>query len=813
MTGLFLIAWVVAPIVFFAVSLGGGLLVQRAADGALPNIYVLPIGFALTIAIGALLTALEATAELVGPACALLAVAGFVLERRRLPLPSLGASWVWPALAAGAAFAVVAAPVVLSGTAGFTGYSRIVDIAHQFDFSAYLATKARVLPTVTDSSYLEVAIKTLGIGYPGGWQASLGGFARLTGTDLAWIYQPLLSMTAAMLALSIYGLLERMIASRPLRALAAGVAAQPNILYAYGTVGGFKELAAASSLVLTMGVLGFAASRRGWRSAVPAAVAISASLASLNLTVVPWLGIFLAGTLLVIVWRAPRRLLTVPRFAALGAMVGLLALPTLIEAVKLAPVAASAEGSGRTVLVDLGNLAQPMPVLASAGVWLTRDYRFTSTGKGPLTYALIALVLALALLGVVAALRRREWPIPLLGAASAIALTYYALRTGPWIQLKAISISGPMVLLCAFAGIGALRDGLAGRRPRLGTAAGWLVAGVVALGVVAGNALAYHDTTVAPAKRLRDLEHVGDRLAGKGPTLYPANEEYAEYFLRDAKGVGLVNPPRGGPGFPQVRPDAIRRQGSKPNYAWDLDELQSSWVEKFPYIVLRRAPSSSRPPANYELAFSTPFHDVWRRARPASTVVRHVPAPLPRRRAATCASFARAAALSPGTRVAYAQLPPALPLVLKRFTHSGGWGATPDGQLLTAGQGTVGGRFSLPQGGRFRVWLGGDFGRAVEVRVDGRLVGTLKTRHNYPEQYELVTQRPLGQGRHRFEIRRGGGNLEPGNSSGDEFPIGPLVFELITPNARRVISAPAREAQAICARTPRLDWVELVRAG
>jgi hypothetical protein len=815
MTGLFLIAWVVTPVLALVVSLGCGLLVRRAADGALPDIFVLPVGFALTIAIGALLTSMNATAELVGPVCALLAVVGLVLERRVLRLPKLGPDWVWPVLAAGAAFAVVAAPVVLSGVASFTGYSRIVDIAHQFDFSAYLATQGRDLPAVTDSSYLEMATKTLAIGYPGGWQGTLGGFARLTGTDLAWIYQPLLSVTAAMLALSLYGLLGRAIESRPLRAVAAGAAAQPNVLYAYGVVGGFKELAAASCLVLTLGVLAHAASERSLRSAVPSAVAISASLGSLNLTIVPWLGIFVAGTVLVVVWQAPRRMLTAPRLVALGAMVLVLSLPTVIEAVKLAPVAAQAEGSGRTVLVDLGNLAEPMPVVAAAGVWLTRDYRFTDTGKGPVTYTLIALVLALALLGVIAAVRRREWPIVLLGGSAGIALTYFAVRTGPWIQLKAIAISGPMVLACAFAGAASLWRGVASitKRPMLGAAAGWLVAGTVALGVLAGNALAYHDATVAPAKRLRDLEHVGDRLAGKGPTLYPANEEYAEYFLRDAKGVGLVNPPRGGVGFPQVRPDAVARQDGKPNYAWDLDELQTAWVEKFPYIVNRRGPGWSRPPSNFDLAFETPYHWVWHRARPASTVIRHVPAPLPRQRASTCARFGRAAARSRGARLAYAQLPPSLPLVLKRFTHSGGWGVAPQGQLLTAGQGEVDGRFRLPQGGRYRVWLGGDFGRAVEVTVDGRLVGTLKDRHNYPEQSELVALRDLKNGRHTFEIRRGGGDLEPGNSSGDEFPIGPLVFELVTPNERRVQTTPAADAKAVCAKTPRLDWVELVRPG
>ena len=117
-------------------------------------------------------------------------------------------------------------------------------------------------------------------------------------------------------------------------------------------------------------------------------------------------------------------------------------------------------------------------------------------------------------------------------------LFYVAHRYGPWIQFKSDCITSPIALLLAFAGVGALMK--VSRRVLVGV----VPALVIAAGVLAGNALLYHDTTLAPYARLHDLEYIGNRFAGQGPTLTPDFEEYAEYYLRDDDQDSMVNGPR-----------------------------------------------------------------------------------------------------------------------------------------------------------------------------------------------------------------------------------------------------------------------------
>ena len=83
-------------------------------------------------------------------------------------------------------------------------------------------------------------------GYPVGAFPPLGIGHVLTGVDVAWLFQPYLCFLAAMLALGLYGLLSRLVESRPLRALSAFVAAQPALLYGYSLWGGVKELVTAA---------------------------------------------------------------------------------------------------------------------------------------------------------------------------------------------------------------------------------------------------------------------------------------------------------------------------------------------------------------------------------------------------------------------------------------------------------------------------------------------------------------------------------------------------------------------------------------
>ncbi|HEX5852419.1 MAG TPA: hypothetical protein VFY36_04950, partial [Solirubrobacteraceae bacterium] len=224
MTGSFLSAWILFPLLLAVTSTGCGLLVRRLAAGELSTLLVMPVGFALVVVICAFATSYGWLAPAAKPAVVVATLAGFALEIRtrslRRPALRVG-SWVWPVLAALIAFAAIGGPVFLTGSVGWTGYTRIVDIAFQFDFAQHLADAGRVTPANGDSSYNIVTAKLIGIGYPGGSQATLGSVAGLIGTNVAWCYQAFLAFVAAMGAMAIFSTLGRVTRNGPMRCLGA----------------------------------------------------------------------------------------------------------------------------------------------------------------------------------------------------------------------------------------------------------------------------------------------------------------------------------------------------------------------------------------------------------------------------------------------------------------------------------------------------------------------------------------------------------------------------------------------------------------
>src|SRR5438093_13702470 len=106
-----LLAWVVFPLVLGVLALGCGLLLDRIAGTALPGVLLLPVGLAVIIVAAQLATLTDATAELAMPLVVVLALAGLAIGRpwRGLRLDR------WAIAGALGAFAVFAAPVVLSG--------------------------------------------------------------------------------------------------------------------------------------------------------------------------------------------------------------------------------------------------------------------------------------------------------------------------------------------------------------------------------------------------------------------------------------------------------------------------------------------------------------------------------------------------------------------------------------------------------------------------------------------------------------------------------------------------------------------------
>jgi hypothetical protein len=808
MTGAFLLAWVVFPALALLLCTGTGLLVRRAAgDAAVPAVLIVPVGLASLFVLGGMLCYYESVAPFAGPAFAVVGALGLILERRTLR--QLLSRWrtpqvLWPAAAGFGAWMVLAAPVLLSGEPSFSGYAHIVDISYEFDLAVHFAHGGQSIPAEQLSAYQTVLRKYVGAGYPGGGPWTLGALSNLMPVDLTWLYQPFLALISGCTALSLYALLGRVISSRGWRALAAFVAAQPNVLMAYALAGGIKELGTASFLVLTAALFAGREMRlRPGRSAIAVPIAIAATVAAFSLPTLPWVAVLTIGTCLTLAafertW--PERALALGGAAQMAALSVVFSLPTLAAALKLLP---SVTGKGP---VDLGNLAGPIPAISAAGVWITGDIRFPLYAHHGPSEAIAILVLVLAAIGVVWAIVRRLWSLAWLGAAGGIALYYIAQRYGPWIQFKADCITAPIALALAFAGVGALlRSGLRG-------ALGALAALVVTGGVLAGNALLYHDTTIAPYARLHNLQYIGERFAGQGPTLTPDFEEYSEYYLRDDEQTSMVN----GPTL-ELRPEVNRATEPGGIYQYDLNEYVPAWVETFRTIVMRRNPLSSRPPANYRLVYLSNWYEVWQRSGPASTPYLQVPLVdrLGNLRPVCGQVMSAARKAGPGAHIALMPSPPG-------WIQDDGSNMALSGALSNAGGGiaaTGAGRAvreqPFPASGRYEFFLGGSIGRPVQVSVDGRPVGTAAYQVSYPGEYVRIGTSWISEGVHTIAISRGGISLHAGNGDGVDALnrlFGPLRIVPVAdavPSVREM--TPAAFAH-LCRTAYPARWVEVLQA-
>ena len=283
------------------VALGIGLLADRLSGGRIPGVLLLPLGIAGVIVVGQFAAVADATAELATPVCVVLALAGYATSFRRRPLRIDGAA----VAAAAAVYLVFAAPVLFSGDATFAGYIKLDDTATWFALTDQ-ATEAGTggFEDLPISSYKRTLEENLGGGYPVGAFGPLGLGAAITGQDVAWVFQPLLALLAAALALSIYALLRPAIGSRLLAAGAAFLASQSALLFGYAMWGAIKEVETAMLVALLAALALHAATEKRPRAAIPAGIAAAALLAVLGIGGGVWLAAVLVPALAS--WRSPR---------------------------------------------------------------------------------------------------------------------------------------------------------------------------------------------------------------------------------------------------------------------------------------------------------------------------------------------------------------------------------------------------------------------------------------------------------------------------------------------------------------------------
>ncbi len=399
---------------------------------------------------------------------------------------------------------------------------------------------------------------------------------------------------------------------------------------------------------------------------------------------------------------------------------------------------------------------------------------------------------------------RRNLALVAAGTAAAVALVVVLWSGNTWVDLKAIVVSAPIAVALAFAGAAGLGRG---RLRRWGPP---MAGALVAVAVLAGNALVYRGTTLAPYDRLAELEGIAERLDMAGRALYPASEEYAGYLLREE---GAVTPVEAPFDRKSLRPGAPRGQ----LFSRDLDDLRLDYLAGFDVLVLRRDPTHSRPPSGFGLVERTPHYAVWRRGPGAAQVLFHLPLatadgdPTP----AQCAEVKRALrAAGPGAALAYTPAPQVAVSPIPEALTPASWKVTGQDRLARGpGRGQVG--FRVPHDGTYRVWLRGSVGREVQVFVAGRLVGDVRWSQSYPDQYEPVGTVRLAAGTHPAQIVRGGGSLLPGTADdlgaeGTTTRIGPLALQPAD-GPRQVSYAPASRAMEVCRSGQPLDWLEVVR--
>lgn len=786
-----LIAWVIFPAILFAVSLGLGLLIEVLSGYRVPGALLPPLGLAALTVVGLATTALPVTAPWTAPLAALLAFAGFLVGGRGRSLrPDR-----WALIAAFSVFCVFAAPVVFSGEPTFAGYIKLDDTATWFAITDRLLEDGRSLSGLPPSSYEATLDFNLAGWYPVGAFLPFGVGAKITGQELAWVFQPYLALLASFTALGLWQLTAGIRVSPALRAAAVFVAAQAALLFAYAMWGGIKELATAALLGLIAALMAQAIEDdlRTTRSLLPPAIGSAALVGVASFGAGPWLlGLLGAAALILLTRRGfPGLLSTGARFLLWLApliVIGLIGHPLLPDSTKFLLSAST----------DLGNLAGPISPAHLLGIWPAQDFREELTLPA-LSGALISTVAVAAAAGVWGAFKDHDTSLLVALGGALIGCVLIAAFGSAWIAAKSYAVASPFVLLVAFAGLRTVAR--AGARPLLA-----IVAALIAAGVLWSNISGYGGVSLAPYRQFVELERIGKRFAGVEPILMTEYQPYGvRHFLRDMAPEG-ASELRRRPVW--LRDGTTLEKGETAN----LDDFSLPTILTYRALVVRRSPAESRPPAPYHLAWRGRYYDLWMRRTAARAPLYHLPlgsevnpAAVPR-----CADVMRLVQeLGAGTRLVAARANQTVALPLGNAPRTGALAPSPAGStyLEPEGKGDFEIKASVPGSGRYEVWLGGSIRPSAMFLIDGRPVGEIRQQLNTPGNYMNLGGDSLDRGAHTFAVAIGGPDLHPG-SAGSGGPIGPLII-VRSDNELPLTTVPATQARSLCGRP--WDWIEVLR--
>ncbi len=484
----FLAVVVLFPLLFWLLSLGCGLLVERLTGAVIPALLLAPLGFATLIVVSQFTTWWGTTAPLTPLVALVLALLGLGLSRgvvrerwQRRPR-----GWWWGPAAALATYLIVAAPEIVSLRLTFTGYLLDTTGAIQIAGAERLLHYAHDFSTGIPA-YGTTLQQYFGNGYPSGGHGVLASVGWLSGQDLIWLYSPFQALELSLSALVLVFLAGRAGMQRLPAAVTGTVASVPALVYAYALMGSIKEITAMPALLL-MGALIVSArelsARAGLRAALPFAIAAAAALGAIGIAASPWVALFGAAALFAAVGFVSSRR-DAARFVLGGAVLvagtALIALPTTGRLATTLKLAEGVSGADAQAVSDPGNLLRPLKFLQTLGVWLGESHRVEPRYLNQ-TYLLIGVVLICLMLGVIWLLRRRAWGVIVFAAGSLIVWAFLHGHGTTWTDAKLLMLLSPVVVFVALVGaFGVMRTrmfeglraggGAADRRARLRCAA------------------------------------------------------------------------------------------------------------------------------------------------------------------------------------------------------------------------------------------------------------------------------------------------------------------------------------------------------
>lgn len=568
----------------------------------------------------------------------------------------------------------------------------------------------------------------------------------------------------------------------------------------------------------------------GLRATLPAPiVAGSALIGVMGFGGMPWIFAFALGVVALMAWRA-RDELKARDFGPGGPLrsylvrIGLVALGLLVIAVPTMFASGSFFSPTQGPLTsgeEMGNLITALSPAQYSGPWPSADFRVAPDS----TFLTVLLVLAAVIafvFGVWAAIAKRAAGLLILAGGTGLGSLIIWVAGSPWVQGKALATGTASFLLIAMVGIATLitapgtfdlsRITSATREAAEAFTSRVRIAGLVLLivpaGVLVSNAMAFGDVWIAPKDQLTELEKIGEKYPGQGPALMTEYMPYGvRHFLRklDAEGVSEL----------RRRTIPLTDGSTADTGEWvDTDQLQTDPAAEglftYPTVVLRRSPQQSRLPSPYRLVYPGRFYEVWQLEPgfdPATLVDRIAlgegvdPGGIP-----ACGKVGALAekAGPAGRLVAYTRAPVA---VANLDSAPPDWSLDPNsGTFVPGSSGSVTGRVTLPDSGKWLVFLGGSSRGRVTVKVDGVEVGSDSAELNNNGQYIELGPSTLGAGDRQVEITyERGGLLSPGGRTIPGFPLGPLVFASAGRQDRLIEVSPA-DYRELCGK--RLDWVE-----